>query len=159
MKTITREKPVKKPLRKLKFNHLEKDDIVLNLRQLSIKYKVHYNKLRSYHWKVEDSDFYELKKEFDNRYLIIQNKIDMIATRIYDFNQPSKVTIEEGLKNASSKEQLSIIGLLTIINDIIKDFGDLHEAMLKVQNPTLHISDTATKHVKTEFINCLVGSN
>ncbi len=159
METILQEKSIKKPLRKLEFSYLDTDDIVLNLRQLSIKYKVHYNKLRKYYWKAQPSDSYELNMEFESRYQIIENKIDIIADRIYNFNQPPQVTIEEGLKNASPKERLSIVGLLNSINDIIRDFGDLHDAMLKVQNSSLHMSDTATKHVKTEFIKDLVSRN
>lgn len=159
MVTKAQQESIKKPFRKLEFSYLNKDDIVLNLRQLSVKYKVHYNRLRSCHWKIQCSDSHELNKEFESRYQIIQNKIDGIAGRIYNFNQPPQMTIEEVLKNASPKERLSIVGLLNSMNDIIRDFGDLHDAMLEVRDSSLHNSGTATKHVKTEFIKDLVRRN
>ena len=168
MEAIIHENPIKKPFKKLEINYLNSDNIVANFRELLTKYKVQYNKLRHYQWFNLGSDCHELNKEFNDMYLIINNKINLINCRIYDFNQEPQMTIEDVLKNSSTKEQLSLVSmkeqlsivrLLYQVNDILSDFGQLHDTMFKSSNTSLNITDNANEYLIAKFIQNLKERN
>ena len=152
MEAIIREKSIKKPFKKLEINNLNSDNIVANFRQLLTKYKVHYNKLRNYHWSNLGSDCHELNKEFKDRYLIINNKINLIHYKEYNFNNQPQMIIEDALKNINKKEEMSLLRLLNQVKDILSDFGQLHDSMLNYVNTSINITDSTTKHLVAQFI-------
>lgn len=159
MDTTIQEKTIKKQFKKLGFSYLDAAEILVNLRQLLIEYQVHYHKLRNYHWNVQGSDFFELHKEFEDEYLKVQNQIDIIAERINVFGEQPQMTLNEIVKNSKIKEQLGIVGSRDMVNDIIEDFGILHDTMLEVLNASLNIGDAATEHIITGFIMDLEKRN
>jgi len=159
MEAITNKKIIKKPFRNLEVNYLDSNNIAANFRKLLTNYKVHYNKLRHYYWNNLGSDCHELNKEFEDSCQIIHNKIEMIDGKIYDFDQQPQMTIEDVLKNASAKKQLSVSRLLYKINDILRDFSVLHETMLKSVNSSFNITNSITEHLTAKFIHRLEESN
>jgi len=159
METIIQEKSIKKPFKKLGFSYLDAAEMIVNLRQLLIEYQVHYHKLRNYHWNIQGSDFFELHKEFENEYLKVQEQIDIIAERINVFGQQPQMTLNEVVKNAKIKENPDIIQSREMVEDVLADFGILHETMLEVLNASLNIGDAATEQIITEFIRDLEKRN
>jgi len=153
------KKPFKKPFKKLGFSYLDAAEMIVNLRQLLIEYQVHYHKLRNYHWNVQGSDFFELHKEFENEYLNVQEQIDIIAERINVFGQQPQMTLNEVVKNSNIKEQSDLVGSRDMVEDILTDFGILHDTMLEVLNASLNIGDAATEQIITEFIRDLEKRN
>jgi len=155
MKAILLEKPFKK----LGFNYLDAAEIIVNLRQLQIEYQVHYHKLRNYHWNVQGSDFFELHKEFENEYIKVQEQIDIIAERMNVFGKQQQMTLNEVVKNSKIKELIDVAGSRNMVEDILIDFGILHDTMLEVLNASLNIGDAATEQIITEFIRDLEKRN
>ena len=148
-----------KSLKKLKVNYLNSDNIVYNFRQLLTKYKVHFEKIRHYSWSDMDSECYELNKEFKTNYQIIENKINLIDYKDYDFIHQPQMIIEDALKNINMKEKMSLLELLNQIKDILSDFGQLHDSMLNFVNTSINITNSTTKHLVAQFIHRLEERN
>ena len=148
-----------KSLKKLKVNYLISDNIVYNFRQLLTKYKVHFGKIRHYSWSNMGSECNELNKEFKTNYQIIENKINLIDYKEYNFNHQPQMIIEDALKNINKKEKMSLLGLLNQVKDILSDFGQLHYSMLNYVNTSINITDSTTKHLVAQFIHRLEERN
>lgn len=153
------EKPITKPFKKLGFSYLDAAEIIVNLRQLLIEFQVHYHKLRNYHWNVQGSDFFELHKEFEDEYIKVQEQIDIIAERINVFGQQPQMTLKDVVKNSKIEENMEIIHSRDMVEDILLDYGILHDTMLEVLNASLKIGDVATEQIITEFIKDLEKRN
>lgn len=159
MEAILQDNSIKKPFKKLKVDCLNSDNIVNSLRQLLTKYWVHYEKIRHYNWSSTGSKCHELNREFKTIYQIIDNKINLIDCKVYDFKHHPQTKIEDALQEINMKEKMSLLGLLYQINDILNNFGQLHDAMLSSVNTSINISDSATKHLVTQFIHRMEEHN
>lgn len=159
METIINDNTITKPFKKLGFSYLDAAEIIVNLRQLLIEYQVHYHKLRNYHWNVQGSDFFELHKEFEDEYIKAQKQIDIIAERINVFGQQPQMTLNDVVKNSKIKENMDIVHSRDMVEDVLIDFGILHDTMLEVLNASLKIGDIATENIITDFIKDLEKRN
>ena len=155
METILNDKTTTKPFKKLGFSYLDAAEIVVNLRQLLIEYQVHYHKLRNYHWNVQGPDFFELHEEFEKEYMKVQEHIDIIAERINVFGEQPQMTLKDVVKNSKIEENPDLFHSRGMVEDILNDYGILHETMLEVLNASLEIGDIATEDMITNFIKDL----
>ncbi len=141
-----------KAYKKLGFTYLETAEIVVALNELLSNYIVHYHKLRSFHWNVEGGDFFELHEQFEIEYNEVKLQTDIIAERIRVFGLKPKHTLKQHLKISRIKEVERELTPLTMVQEILKDFQILHDAMLNVLNAALKAGDSATEEIATQFM-------
>ena len=71
-------KKIKKAYKKIGFTYLETAEIVVALNELIANYKIHYHKLRNFHWNIEGPDFFELHEAFEQDYKTTEKNIDEV---------------------------------------------------------------------------------
>lgn len=155
MKTLLHDQSFKK----LNLNYLNSDNITLSFRQLLIKYKVHFEKIRHYNWSYTGSECNDLNKEFQSMCQTINHKINQIDCMVYDFNGRPQMKIEDALKSIDMNGKMGLLDLINQVNDILSDFSQLHDTMLKCVSTSFNNSVSATKHLVTQFIQRLEERN
>ncbi|WP_378175432.1 Dps family protein [Aquimarina sp. SS2-1] len=144
-----------KAYKKLGFTYLETAEIVVALNQLLSNYIVHYHKLRIFHWNVEGGDFFELHEQFEIEYNEVKVQIDTVAERIRVFGLKPKHTLKEHLKLSRIQEVERELTPISMVQEILKDFQILHDALLDVMNAALEAGDSATEEIATQFMRRL----
>ncbi len=144
-----------KSYKKLGFTYLETAEIVVSLNQLLSNYIVHYHKLRMFHWNVEGGDFFELHEQFEIEYNEVKLQIDIIAERIRVFGLKPKHTLRQHIELSKIEEAEGERIPTAMVQEILKDFGILHNALLDLIDAALKTGDAATEELATEFIRRL----
>ena len=143
------------PYKKLGFTYLETAEIVVALNRLMANYHMHYHKLRSFHWNVEGTDFFELHQQFKVEYNEVKIQIDTIAERIRVFGIKPIHTLKKYSELSEIKETEKPMSSMAMVKEILNDFNILHHALLDVVNAALNTGDIVTEHMITEFLNRL----
>lgn len=150
----------RKPFRKLGFTFLETAEIAVALNQLLANYQVQYHKLRNFHWNIEGPEFFELHQEFENEYNTVKLNIDIIAERIRVFGLKPAMGMTQILDLSEVKEvKTDKMSAIAMTNEVLKDFGILHNKMLDVVNAALDAGDNVTEQIVTDFMRDLEKRN
>lgn len=149
-----------KSFRKLGFTYLETAEIVVALKHLLANYQVHYLKLRNFHWNVESDDFFELHQEFEVEYNKVKEHIDIIAERIRAFGLKPSINIK-GIIELSTINDVASEHMTSkeMVNEVLKDYGILHDKLLDALNASLESGDNVTERIVTDFMRDLETRN
>jgi len=85
-------------------------------------------KTRNDHWNVRDMHFYELYKFFENRYKILNQKIDGLVERVRSLDGIAAGTMNEFLSLSRLKEDIIRI---TDAKSMIMNLLEYHESMVR----------------------------
>ncbi len=143
MKTQTQTQAYKK----LGFTYSETSEIVDVLNNLIANYTVHYHKLRRFHWNVEGPNFFDLHIQFEKEYQKVSETIDIIAERMRVFGVKSNYTLKQLIELSEIKEGDKELTSLQMVEEVLKDFGIIHESLLEAINYALDAGDIATEEI------------
>ena len=134
----------------LGFDSTEIKESVDLLNELLCNLQVHYQKLRSFHWNVEGSDFYDLHDQFQLEYEAVAIEIDEIAERIRVFGFRPVSTLKEYLEHSNIEEVSPDINSTAMVNQIINDLEILLSYMIEVVEHANEIADLSTAMLITD---------
>ena len=82
------------------------------LNDLLSTYQVHYQNLRSLHWNIQGSNFFELHVKYEQLYNRVQVIIDELAERILTLGSSPISKLKDYLKNSLIEEnEISYLGM------------------------------------------------
>jgi len=108
--------------RDLGFIKEETKAIVDKLNILLANYQIHYQKLRSFHWNVKGSDFFDIHEQFEVEYNTVKLNIDEIAERVRTFGATPFSTLKKYLEVSEIEESKSDLSSDAMVEEIISDF-------------------------------------
>lgn len=144
-----------KAYRKLGFTYLETAEIVIALNKLMANYIVHYHKLRNFHWNVVGTDFFELHEQFEIEFEKAKENIDIMAERIRVFGIKPRYTLKQFLSLSGVKEVEGELTSFQMVQEVLKDFSIIHDAILEVTDHALDAGDIATEEILMGLIRNL----
>jgi len=86
----------------------EKNNIVSRLNELLATYQIHYQNLRSLHWNIKGTHFFELHLKYEELYTRTQVIIDDLAERILTYEAVPLHTFSDYIKTSLLKENAYI---------------------------------------------------
>jgi starvation-inducible DNA-binding protein len=138
---------------KLGWTAEEIQNICTALNQLLANYSVHYQKLRSYHWNVKGSDFFDLHEQFETQYTEALQNIDDIAERIRIFQETPLSTMKEYLDTSVIKETTPSLTSDLMVREILSDYRILLEQMFSIVEIAAGQNDSGTEEMIKVFIH------
>lgn len=144
---MAKSKPVK-----LGWNASQTEEITKSLNDLLANYTIHYQRLRSYHWNVKGSDFFDLHEQFEVLFKIALSNIDDIAERIRIFGETPLSTLQEYLRVAELKETTSNLSSELMVRELLSDFRILLQYMSIVEAVAVEHGDSGTAEMVNRFI-------
>lgn len=133
-----------------------KDDelvnVVMELNVLLADYHIYYQKLRSNHWNVLGTNFFDLHTKFEELYNDARVKIDEIAERILTLRYHPMSKLEDYLKVSSIIEKTSVKTDKDMVSETLNDHKILLEQMAKVVKRADEISDEGTIDLMGAYI-------
>lgn len=125
-----------------------KDDelinVVVELNVLLADYHIYYQKLRSNHWNVLGTNFFDLHNKFEELYNDARVKIDEIAERILTLRYHPMSKLEDYLKVSLIEEKSEINTDTAMVAETLNDHKILLKQMSKVVKKANDISDEGT---------------
>ena len=152
-------KKIKKAYKKIGFTYLETAEIVVALNELIANYKIHYHKLRNFHWNIEGPDFFELHEAFEQDYKTTEKNIDEVAERMRVFGVKPKLSLEEIINLSEIKEKNMSLSAIDMVKEVLEDFEILHDKMLDVITIALETGDNSTEQMISDFMRELEKRN
>lgn len=129
--------------------------ITEQLNILLANYSIHYQKLRSFHWNVKGSDFFDLHEKFELQYTEALNHIDAIAERIRIFGEAPYSTLKKYLEISEIKETSSQIESDLMVREMLTDYTILLKYMEKVVEVSSKHADSGTESMIKSYINAI----
>lgn len=133
--------------KKLGFTYSETSEIVDVLNKLIANYTVHYHKLRKFHWNVEGPNFFDLHQQFEKEYQTVNETIDTIAERIRVFGVKTNHTLKQFIEHSDIMDDDRELTSLQMVEEVLKDFGIIHESLLEASRYALDAGDIATEEI------------
>lgn len=132
---------------------IEAQKVADELNLLLANFQIYYQGLRGLHWNIKGKDFFELHLKFEELYVDMQDKIDLVAERILTLGHTPFHSFTSFLQNTSIKEVENI----TIGKDGVKFIIDSLKTLLTLERKTLvaanNLGDEGTITLITEFMN------
>lgn len=128
----------------LNMNENQLEPVVSELNLLLADYHLYYQKLRSFHWNVLGKNFFDLHAKFEELYNDAKIKIDELAERILTLRYHPISAYSEYLKVSNIKEVNSLISDQQMVDEILKDHGQLLEQMGRVVSAAEKATDEGT---------------
>jgi starvation-inducible DNA-binding protein len=140
---------------KLGWSAAETENITRALNALLANYAIHYQKLRSYHWNVKGSDFFDLHEQFEAQYTEAIKNIDDIAERIRIFGETPMSTLKDYLETSEIKETTPGLSSELMVRELLSDYRILLQYMFSVVEVASEERDSGTEEMVKVFINHL----
>jgi starvation-inducible DNA-binding protein len=120
------------------------------LNELLASYQVHYQNLRSLHWNVKGSSFFELHLKYEELYTRTQVIIDDLAERILTLGGQPLSRFTDYLNNSLIKENTIISDGNTGVNYLL----NAQNTLLKIEKELLVLSenDEGTNALMSDLI-------
>lgn len=145
---MAKAKPVK-----LGWSHQESAQITQCLNELLANYSVHYQKLRSYHWNVKGSDFFDLHEQFEQQYTEVHQNIDEIAERIRVFGRTPVSTLKDFLEQSEIQETNPELSSEIMVREILSDYHILLKYMSATVEVAAELGDAGTEEMIKGYIH------
>lgn len=133
-------------------NNSNLEQISNGLNQLLADYQIYYQNLRSMHWLVKGSNFFQLHEAFEKLYTEAASTIDEIAERILIIGFQPIHTFKDYLANASITELAEIGTELSLVERVKQDVLVLLEQERKIVEIASEAADEGTIAMLTELI-------
>jgi len=141
-----------KPL-KMGWSAHQTKEITKSLNALQANYSIHYQKLRSFHWNVKGSDFFDLHEKFELQYTEALIHIDAIAERIRVFGEAPLSSLEQYLDTAEIKETTSELNSDLMVREMLSDYTILIKYMEDTVEFSSKHADSGTESMVKGYIN------
>ncbi|NHF61009.1 DNA starvation/stationary phase protection protein [Flavobacteriaceae bacterium TP-CH-4] len=128
----------------LNINEKKIEPIVSELNLLLADYHVYYQKLRAFHWNILGQNFFDLHNKFEELYNDAKTKIDELAERILTLRYHPISTFGEYLQVSSIKETSPLISDVQMVDEILKDHGEILKQMSRVMKVAEEAGDEGT---------------
>ncbi|MBL7875611.1 MAG: DNA starvation/stationary phase protection protein [Cyclobacteriaceae bacterium] len=145
---LAKAKPVK-----MGWSSKQVTEITKCLNALLANYSVHYQKLRSFHWNVKGSDFFDLHEKFELQYTEALMHIDAIAERIRIFGEAPLSSLKQYLHASEIKETSTELNSDLMVREMLSDYTILIKYMEEVVSICSHHTDSGTESMVKGYIN------
>ncbi|WP_147678799.1 Dps family protein [Algibacter pacificus] len=136
----------------LKMNDEDLLPVVVEMNILLADYHVYYQKLRSNHWNIIGSNFFDLHEKFEELYNDARVKIDEIAERILTLRYHPMSQLEDYLKSSTIKEKAALKSDRDMVLETLNDHKLLLEQMGKVMEKANIAMDEGTADLIGAYI-------
>jgi starvation-inducible DNA-binding protein len=123
-------------------NKTEKTVVELNI--LLADYHLYYQKLRNFHWNILGKNFFDLHEKFEELYDEAKVKIDEIAERILTLRFQPVSNFSDYIVLSNLRESDSNISDSEMIENLLKDLGDMLNQMRKIVKKANDAQDEGT---------------
>jgi starvation-inducible DNA-binding protein len=123
-------------------NKTEKTVVELNI--LLADYHLYYQKLRNFHWNILGKNFFDLHEKFEELYDEAKVKIDEIAERILTLRFQPVSNFSDYIVLSNLRESDSNISDSEMIENLLKDHGDMLNQMRKIVKKANDAQDEGT---------------
>lgn len=128
-------------------------EITKSLNALLANYSVHYQKLRSFHWNVKGSDFFDLHEKFELQYTEALLHIDAIAERIRIFGEAPLSSLKQYLDVSEIKETTPELNSDLMVREMLSDYTILIKYMEDTVAVCSKHADSGTESMVKRYIN------
>jgi starvation-inducible DNA-binding protein len=129
------------------------EEITKSLNALLANYSIHYQKLRSFHWNVKGSDFFDLHEKFELQYTEALIHIDAIAERIRIFGEAPFSSLKQYLDTSEIEETTSELNSDLMVREMLSDYTILIRYMEDTVEICAKHADSGTESMVKGYIN------
>ncbi len=137
---------------------IEKKKLAKVGKQLNIllaTYSVYYQNLRSFHWHIRGSSFFDIHELFEEMYNDAKLKIDDLAERILTINQKPLGSMEDYLRISKINEAKDNMPDVNMVAVVLENHRILISIMRKAIKIASEINDEGTVDVMSGFLSSI----
>lgn len=138
-----------------KSNYYGDPKVILALEQVLADAAVLYYKTHTFHWNVEDHNFYGLHLMFEKFYNEVWESLDEIAERIRAVGGKAPPSLASLLRKASLKETEDVPDAVTMVMILRDDYRAVSEKTRKVAALAAEQGDGVTENMLEEKATAL----
>ena len=128
-----------------------RDKISTQLNNLLANYQVANMKIKSYHWNISGTEFFEMHEKFEEIYQDINERIDELAERIVSIKSKPDSTFTSYLKKSKIEEEFNSKDAKKCSEELLKDIKTITEQEKDIIIIAKNFNDHATEHMLNQY--------